>query len=273
MKLVVSLAALVLAALPVAGAAAEDSGSVAVGLSPGASLTVTNINGSVSVVGGSTFSVRYRKHGTTSLAAVRVIGEQHDGETRICVRYPGDDRRGCGHDFDSHSDSDVSVDLAIVVPPHTRVDAGSVNGSVSVHTDGMVTAQTVNGRVDVDAASADQLRTVNGAIVANLHDPRTTRSLHAESVNGSVTIRLPEARARVSATVLNGEIHAFGMNVNRPEFGPGATVDGEVGSGGPSLVLGSDQEVSDPADERSEGCIAKRKRRVTSSARRRFSKK
>jgi len=37
--------------------------------------------------------------------------------------------------------------------------------------------------------------------------------------------------------------------------------------------LGSDQEVSDPAGERSEGCIAKRKRRVTSSARRRFSKK
>jgi DUF4097 and DUF4098 domain-containing protein YvlB len=237
MKLVASLAALFLAALPLAGAAAEDSGSVAVGLSRGASLTVTNINGSVSVEGGSTFSVRYRKHGTTSLAAVRVIGEQHDGETRICVRYPGDDRSGCGHDFDSHSDSDVSVELAIVVPPHTRVDAGSVNGSVSVHTEGMVTAQTVNGRVDVDAAGADQLRTVNGAIVANLHDPRTTRSLHAESVNGSVTIRLPEARARVSATVLNGDIHAFGMNVNRPEFGPGATVDGEVGSGGPSLVL------------------------------------
>jgi len=38
-------------------------------------------------------------------------------------------------------------------------------------------------------------------------------------------------------------------------------------------LLGSDQEVSDPAGERSEGCIAKRKRRVTSSARRRFSKK
>jgi hypothetical protein len=38
-------------------------------------------------------------------------------------------------------------------------------------------------------------------------------------------------------------------------------------------ILGSDQEVSDPAGERSEGCIAKRKRRVTSSARRRLSKK
>jgi len=39
------------------------------------------------------------------------------------------------------------------------------------------------------------------------------------------------------------------------------------------LILGSDQEVSDPADERSEGCIAKRKRRVPSSVRRRLSKK
>jgi len=38
------------------------------------------------------------------------------------------------------------------------------------------------------------------------------------------------------------------------------------------LERGSDQEVSDSADERSEGCIAKRKRRVTSSVRRRFSK-
>ncbi len=39
------------------------------------------------------------------------------------------------------------------------------------------------------------------------------------------------------------------------------------------LLRGSDQDVSDPADERSEGCIAKRKRRVTSSARRRLSKR
>jgi hypothetical protein len=37
--------------------------------------------------------------------------------------------------------------------------------------------------------------------------------------------------------------------------------------------LGSDQEASDPAGERSEGFIVKRKRRVTSSVRRRFSKK
>jgi len=237
MKLVTSLAALAIAALPLAGAAAEEPGSVAVGLSRGASLVVTNINGSVSVVSGSAFAVRYRKHGSTDLAAVRVIGEQRDGETRICVRYRGDERGGCDGDFDSHSKSDVDVELAIVVPPDTRVDASSVNGSVSVHTEGIVTAQTVNGRVDVDAAGADRLRTVNGAIVANLHDPRPTRTLHAECVNGSVTIRLPEARARVTASVLNGDIHAFGMNVNRPQYGPGANVDGEVGTGGPSLVL------------------------------------
>jgi len=237
MKLVVSLLALVCGLVPLAAGAAVESGSLDVGLAPGAALSVRNINGDVSVTSGPAFSVRYRKHGTTDLGAVRVIGEVRDGQTRVCVRYSGDEGSGCGGDFDSHATSDVSVDLAIVVPARTRVEANSVNGRVQVHTAGLVTAQTVNGQIDVDAASADSLRTVNGEIVASLHDPRATRTLHAESVNGSVVIRLPEARARVSATVLNGDIHAFDMNVSRPQYGPGANVDGEVGHGGPQLVL------------------------------------
>jgi|GEM_PF-1771182 len=226
---------------PVAGIgsadAAEESGTVAIGLAPGATFNVQDINGDVSVRSGPEFAVRYRKHGSTDLAGVRVLSEQRSGETRVCVRYPTDDGSGCNGDYSSHSHSDVAVDFTITVPAHTRVIANDVNGNVDVRTDGFVTAETVNGRLAVDAATADSLRTINGELVATLHDPRASGTLHAESVNGAVTIRMAAGSAHVRAEALNGDIHAFGLPVNRPEYGPGATVDGQYGRGGPSVVI------------------------------------
>jgi len=197
---------------------------------------VQDINGDVSIRSGPVFSVRYRKHGSTDLAGVRVLSEQRSGETRVCVRYPTDDGTGCNGDYISHDHSDVAVDFIVTVPAHTRVAANSVNGNVDVRTSGFVTAETVNGALAVDAASADSLRTVNGELVATLHDPRPTGWLRAESVNGAITIRMAGS-AHVRAEVLNGDIHAFGLPVRRPEYGPGAKVDGQFGSGGLSLVL------------------------------------
>jgi DUF4097 and DUF4098 domain-containing protein YvlB len=153
------------------------------------------------------------------------------------VRYPGDDGSGCDGDYSSHTHSDVTVDLIVTVPAHTRVDAKGVNGSVDVRTSGAVTAETVNGRVTVFAASADRLQTVNGEIAATLSEPRAIGTLHAESVNGAVVIRLPTHSAHVTASALNGDIDALGLPVHRPQYGPGANVDGQAGSGGPSLVL------------------------------------
>jgi len=186
---------------------------------------------------GPAFAVRYRKHGSTDLVGVRVLSEQRSGETRVCVRYPTDDGSGCNGDYSSHSKSDVVVDFIITVPARTRVIANAVNGNVDVRTSGFVTAETVNGTLAVDAATADSLRTVNGELNATLHAPRAGGTLHAESVNGAVTIRMAAESAHVRAEALNGDIHAFGLPVSRPEYGPGAKVDGQFGSGGPSVVV------------------------------------
>jgi hypothetical protein len=241
MKLVVALAAGALAVLPVAGpawaSAAEEAGTLPIGLAPAAALHVQDISGDVTIRSGPAFSVRFRKYGGSDPSGVRVLGEQRDGETRVCVRYPGDDGRGCDGDYSSHVHSDVSVDLIVTVPPRTRVNANDVNGTVDVRTSGLVNAQTVNGRVIVDAAAAESLRTVNGEISATLHDPRAFATLRAETINGAVTIRMPSGSAHVRASALNGDIAALGLPVTRPQFGPGASVDGQSGSGGPSLIL------------------------------------
>ncbi|MGB8267405.1 MAG: hypothetical protein WCE44_13840 [Candidatus Velthaea sp.] len=239
MKLVVIAAsALAFACCPFAARAADETGTLNVVLAPGAALVVKDINGDVEVRSGGSFSVTYRKHGSTDLAAVRVLGEQSGGETRVCVRYPGDDAIGCGGgDFSSHSHSDVTVDLKIIVPSGTRVDAATVNGALVLRTDGRVRATTVNGKITADAADAESLRTVNGSVDATLHDPRATGTLRVEAVNGSLILHLPTSDARVRASVLNGGIEAFGLPVDRPQYGPGAKVNGQSGSGGRILEL------------------------------------
>jgi hypothetical protein len=220
----------------VAAVAAPDEGHVDAGLARGAALEVRNVNGDLSVRTGAAFSVHFVKHGRGDRDAVRILAEQSPARTLVCVRY-SPDADTCGRSGSWHSDSDVTVDLTIVVPPGTRVDAASVNGRVLVETDALVSAQTVNGKVIVDAADADSVHSVNGAVDVTLHDARATGRLSVETVNGSLAVRLASADADVKADVLNGSIQALGLPVSRPQYGPGASVRAQAGRGGRRVEL------------------------------------
>jgi len=236
------LSALAVATLSLGASAAEVSDRLDVGLAPHGALSVHDINGNVTVTTGATFAVRYRKHGSTDLAAVRVLGNQDGRETSVCVRYPGDSGTECGenvstHNVSSHTESNVTVDFEIVVPAGTDVDVTTVNGKLDVHSAGRVRAKNVNGKIVVDAADVDEVSTVNGSIDVTVRDAQARGGIAIKTVNGSIALRLPTANARVDAKILNGDIDAFGLPVSRPQFGPGASVSGDVGSGGRRLDL------------------------------------
>jgi DUF4097 and DUF4098 domain-containing protein YvlB len=223
-------------AIPIGAPADEISGTLPLKLVAGGNLRVNDVNGDVRVEPGSTFGVRYRKHGSGDLGAVRVVGEQTAGGVVVCVRY--DETNTCSGSTHHEGGDNVSVDFTITVPAGTRVDAGTVNGNIDVRSDGLVSARTVNGGLDVDAADIDEAQTVNGSIGIRLRDMHSRGSLRAKTVNGSIVVHVPASTGvSVHASVLNGDIGIERLSVKRPEYGPGASVDGTLGDGRRSVDL------------------------------------
>ena len=63
-------------------------------------------------------------------------------------------------------------------------------------------------------------------------------SLAAHTVNGSIDVTLPPGTGvTVDARTLTGTINANGLTVNRPRYGPGASVNGTLGDGARVLTL------------------------------------
>jgi DUF4097 and DUF4098 domain-containing protein YvlB len=60
-------------------------------------------------------------------------------------------------------------------------------------------------------------------------------------VNGSVSIALPSStNARVKASTVHGDIHSdLPLKVDKPQYGPGASMDSTLGSGGATIELES----------------------------------
>ncbi len=79
--------------------------------------------------------------------------------------------------------------------------------------------------------------TVNGSVEVNILD-RARGTLVAKTVNGSIDVTLPRGTGlSVDGRTVNGGITAPGMNVERPRYGPGASVSGTIGDGGRRLDL------------------------------------
>jgi DUF4097 and DUF4098 domain-containing protein YvlB len=210
-------------------------------LARGKSLSVTDINGNVRVRRGDALTVHATiKAQRSDPHSVRIISEATSDGYAICVRYPGDARRHCD-DANEHANidnNDTTVDFEITVPAGVNVYAKSVNGNVGVVTDGDASGITANGNVRLDAADVIDAKTVNGMIELKLTNAASHRPIEIASVNGSIDLTLPKSVGlRVKANVLNGDIEAGGLTVHRPQYGPGASVDGRIGDGARSVQL------------------------------------
>lgn len=240
------LAAAALAA-PLAQAASEDfrwSGK----LKAGQTIEVKGVNGSIEAepASGGDVEVLAEKHARRDDPAdVEIKVVEHAGGVTICAVYPGSrwslrgnscepgDAGNLGADR-----NDVEVEFHVRVPEGVHFAGRTVNGGITAEgLGGDVLANTVNGSVRASGKGVVRGETVNGSLYARLGRADWTGDLSYSTVNGSITVELPEgANADVRASTVNGGIEAdFPLSI-KGKWGP-KSARGTLGSGGRSLEL------------------------------------
>jgi len=208
----------------------------------GGRISVDNINGDVTVIGGSGSTVEItavKKAGSQDyLDELKIIIDHSDKAVRIETDHP--DRSGMGRWF-NWGDSSGSVTYTLHVPAAVHLDTiESVNGDLEISgVSGTVNASTVNGRIDArDLQSDANVETVNGAVEAHFTRFDGTQKAECEAVNGRLVVYLPKnADARVNAETINGGIDGsdFGLKTNKGFVG--RDIDDSIGSGSARLEM------------------------------------
>jgi DUF4097 and DUF4098 domain-containing protein YvlB len=211
-------------------------------LEPNGRFSLENINGNVTVTGGSGSGVEivaFMKAGSQEyLDGMEIIVDHSPDAIRVETKHP---KKGMKSWFNWGADSSGSVTYKVVVPSTTNLDAvESVNGNVIVSgVHGTVHAGTVNGEVSASDLHADaRIETVNGSVTASFAKFSGSQKAACESVNGRVTVNLPEdADASVTAETINGGIDGsdFGLKANKGFVG--RDLEGEIGRGSARLSL------------------------------------
>jgi hypothetical protein len=209
-------------------------------LRPGQTLAIRDVNGSVRVRTGDRLTIHAIKraeHSDPNTVAIRV--ENRTSGIVVCVRYPPNANRGCDESStsDGNQDNDTSVAFDVTVPHGVTLDARSVNGSVDVVNDGPTDASTVNGSVRVEGRDVRTATTVNGSVAVTILG-RSRGALDVKTINGSIDVTLPPGTGlSVDGRTTTGGITAPGLKVERPQYGPGASVSGTIGDGARHLSL------------------------------------
>lgn len=211
-------------------------------LRPGQRLAIRDVNGGIRVRAGDRLSIHATKTARRSDPnAVAIKVEPTSDGLVVCVRYPPQQDRGCNEPTMRHDsgtqNNDTSVDFDVTLPRGVALDASTVNGALDIATDGSTTASTVNGDVRVEGRDVHSASTVNGSIAVRITD-RAAAALSAKTVNGSIDVSLPSGSGvAFHAETLNGSIHADGVEVQRPRWGPGEHASATLGDGSRHVSL------------------------------------
>lgn len=207
----------------------------------GARISVENVNGDITVAGGSGDSVHvvaYKKAGSQEyMDKLKIVIDASEDYLRIETDHP-DSKGGW---FNWGNDNSGSVAYELTVPADVDLDSiDTVNGDVTIESvDGEVKAGTVNGAIEVSGVRADvSLETVNGSIKAVFDELGAGQRVNADTVNGKITIYLPaNASARVVAETVNGSIDGddFGLEVEKGFVG--RDLEGKIGDGDARVSL------------------------------------
>lgn len=208
-------------------------------LNDGGRFSISNVNGSIVVTGGSGDSVE--------IVATKKADNQEDlDKIEIEISHSADEivvetELGKSDRWYSRGNNSGSVKYEVIVPAGTELHSvDTVNGNVNVSgVSGKVVAESVNGDLDISDLAGDVgLSTVNGSIDAEFSMLEGDQRVKAETVNGRVTIRLPaNADVDVSADTLNGGISAgdFGLEVEKGFVG--SDLNGKIGNGSARLNI------------------------------------
>ncbi len=248
MKRILSLTALfVLASASWSHAAAQDF-SWRGRLRRGESVEIKGINGTIHAVAASGNEVRVNatksgKKNDPDEVKIEVL--EHDDGVTICAVYPSSRRRSEPNECKAGSggrnnveNNDVQVAFEVQVPAGVMLLARNVNGNINGDgLDSDVRAWTVNGGVTIDTNGLAEAHTVNGNIKVAMDRGDMDGELDFETVNGSIELDVGgDFSADIHATTVNGDIDTdFPLTV-QGRFGP-KRINGTIGRGGRSVGL------------------------------------
>jgi hypothetical protein len=209
----------------------------------GSWLRVKNLNGNVQVVAasGDQASVHAVKqyHGNADPKRVHFIVTKSGTDVTVCaVWHDGDtcdeDGYHSHHDGNDHGDN-VSVHFTVNLPKGVQMDAGTVNGDVSVTgATAPVRAMTVNGSVDASTATGPvDASTVNGDVHVHMDALTGDGDLRYSTVNGSITADMPaNLNAEIDIQTVNGSLTSDFPITLSGSINPRHHIHAIIGSGG-----------------------------------------
>ena len=186
-------------------------------LGPRQSLEVKDVLGDVIVerISGDEIEVTTTAKARRSDASeVRVDVVEHADGVTICAIYPtsrGRRENFCAPGSEGRMntrDNDTHVEFRVRLPEGVRLTGSTVNGDVkALGLASDLVLSTVNGDVDVSTTGYAEATTVNGSIDARIGQMNSEDGLKFETVNGSVTLDLPDdLDADLDARWVNGDL-------------------------------------------------------------------
>ena len=212
--------------------AAPASGTLAIHGINGSIVAEPSTGGQVEVV-----ADKHGKKHDPAEVEIKVV-QDSDGIT-ICAVYPKGSSPCSERKWTTgHHDCDVQVDFRVKVPAGVTFDANTVNGGITARAlSGRVRAHTVNGECEIETSASGEATTVNGGVHATLGRVSADERLEFETVNGNITVSLPEGvGANVEGGTVNGAIRTDFPATIEGKWGP-KSLRGTVGKGGARLKL------------------------------------
>jgi len=238
MKIKLFVFAVALAATGSLFASVTEEETFSFTLEDGGRFSISNVNGSITVTGVSGNNVE--------IIAIKKADNQKDlDEIEIEISHSANEieietELGDSDGWFRNSTSG-QVRYEIIVPGSTELDSvETVNGDVTVSgVSGNVSAESVNGDLDISDLVGDvSLSTVNGSVNAAFAKCEGEQSIKTETVNGRVTISLPESSdVQITADTLNGGINGRDFGLDTDKGFVGSDLNGKIGSGSARLNI------------------------------------
>jgi len=202
-------------------------------LSDGGSFSISNVNGSINITGGGGSTVEI-------VATKKADNQEELDKIEVQISASADEivvetELGDSDKWYSRGSNSGSVKYDVIVPAGTMLDSvETVNGSVTISgVSGNVAAESVNGGLELrDLVGDAKLSTVNGSVDATFARLEGQQNVKAETVNGRVTIKLPEnADVEINADTLNGGINGRDFGLETEKGFVGSDLNGKIGNG------------------------------------------
>ncbi len=238
MKLKLSVFAVALLATGSLFASVTEEETFSYTLDEGGRFSISNVNGSITVTGASGNNVEI-------IAIKKADNQKELDEIEIEISHSASEIEVETELGDSdgwfRNNNSGQVRYEIIVPGGTELDSvETVNGDVTVSgVSGNVTAESVNGDLDISDLVGDvNLSTVNGSVNAAFAKCEGEQSIKTETVNGRVTISLPESSdVQITADTLNGGINGRDFGLDTDKGFVGSDLNGKIGSGSARLNI------------------------------------